>query len=866
MKKLQYIFASFIISTNLFSQEAITQDNIQSAVNAWLDDSVSTEATYGYISDWDVSNVTDMSGMFAFATSFNGDLSSWDVSSVTDMSQMFYGASSFNGDLSSWDVSSVVTMQGMFDFAHSFNGDLSSWDVSSVTNMSMMFNGATSFNEDLSDWDVSNVTNMGSMFNEATIFNGDISSWDVSSVTNMASMFRGATSFNSDISSWDVSSVTNMIYMLSTWGDSATSFNGDLSSWDVSSVTNMGGMFNNASSFNGDLSNWDVSSVTNMFMMFDGTTSLSEVNQCAIQTSFSTNSNWPYEWECALVVINGCTDETAFNYNAEANTDDGSCLEEVNVVFDPVSNITNITSIYNIYILNLSLGGVNITLGDLIGVFYILNGELVCGGNIIYDGTGSGELVLIGDDPATPEVEGFIEGQEIIWIVQQTDTDINFFIDLDSEVEVFTNNIEQEIILEEVSTTYILGCTDTFAINYNELANTDDGSCDYANLVIIDYEELSGSNFHFFAYINGIPSVTFLLWNMGDGTTYQALDDPTHYYQENGTYQVSVNVYSTTGAFIAYTTVDVTNVSYGCMDDSSINFDPIATTDDGSCIAIIEGCTDETAFNYNTEANTDDGSCIAIANGCTDEISLNYDAFANTDDGSCIEEVNIVFESVPEPSNITSTYNVYILNLSLGGVNISIGDLIGVFYILNGELVCGGYVVYDGSSPVEISVNGDDPATPEVDGFIEGQEIIWIVQQTDTETNYVCEVDSEGDVFTPNVEEDIIIDEVDQTTILGCTDSLACNYNPESNLDDGACKYPQEFIDCYGDCINDFDMDGVCDEVDYDDGIGIDDIESQEPLLIRMIDILGREQHIHADGVLLFYLYDNGKVEKILKR
>ena len=103
-------------------------------------------------------------------------------------------------------------------------------------------------------------------------------------------------------------------------------------------------------------------------------------------------------------------------------------------------------------------------------------------------------------------------------------------------------------------------------------------------------------------------------------------------------------------------------------------------------------------------------------------------------------------------------------------------------------------------------------------------------------------------------------------TALGCTDSLACNYNLLANINDGSCEIPELGYDCNGDCINDFDMDGECDEVDYDDGIGIDDAEVQEPLLIKMIDILGREQHIHRDGVLLFYLYDNGRVEKILKR
>ena len=122
-----------------------------------------------------LSNVTDMSQMFANADSFNGDLSDWDVSSVTDMSEVFVGAYSFNGDISDWDVSSVTNMSGMFSDADSFNGDISTWDVSGVTDMSGMFFGASPFNGDLSDWDVSGVTDMSKMFAFADSFNGDVS-------------------------------------------------------------------------------------------------------------------------------------------------------------------------------------------------------------------------------------------------------------------------------------------------------------------------------------------------------------------------------------------------------------------------------------------------------------------------------------------------------------------------------------------------------------------------------------------------------------------------------------------------------------------------------------------------------------------
>ena len=226
----------------------------------------------------DLSRVTDMSGMFFRATSFNGDISSWDVSSVTDMSNMFAGAASFNQPIGSWDVSSVTDMSSMFgradwfgNSASSFNQPIGSWDVSSVTDMSSMFGSAASFNQPIGSWDVSSVTDMSSMFDRAASFNQSLDSWDVSSVTDMDGMFSYADSFNQPIGSWDVSSVTDMSSMFgrADWfGNSASSFNQPIGSWDVSSVTDMGEMFARADSFNQSLDSWDVSSVTDMGEMF----------------------------------------------------------------------------------------------------------------------------------------------------------------------------------------------------------------------------------------------------------------------------------------------------------------------------------------------------------------------------------------------------------------------------------------------------------------------------------------------------------------------------------------------------------------------------------------------------------------------
>ena len=160
--------------------------------------------------------VTDMSGLlyinFNTDSPFNQTIGSWDVSNVTDMSGMFSGASSFNQEIVNWDVSNVTDMVGMFDEASSFNQVIGNWDVSNVTNMEFMFYEADSFNRPIGNWDVSNVISMEEMFSRNTFntaaFNQPLNNWDVSNVTDMSRMFYRAADYNQDLSSWNVNNVT----------------------------------------------------------------------------------------------------------------------------------------------------------------------------------------------------------------------------------------------------------------------------------------------------------------------------------------------------------------------------------------------------------------------------------------------------------------------------------------------------------------------------------------------------------------------------------------------------------------------------------------------------------------------------------
>ena len=166
---------------------------LKTAVDEWIADEASAVIEYGDINTWNVSNVTNMWGLFMSKINFNSDISNWDVSNVTSMSYMFNTARAFNQDISSWDTSSVVNMYGMFSGAHVFNQDISGWNVSNVNNLGLTFHRALSFNQDISSWDTSSVDDMGWTFKGAESFDQNIGNWDFSSATTMNQMFAEVT-------------------------------------------------------------------------------------------------------------------------------------------------------------------------------------------------------------------------------------------------------------------------------------------------------------------------------------------------------------------------------------------------------------------------------------------------------------------------------------------------------------------------------------------------------------------------------------------------------------------------------------------------------------------------------------------------
>ena len=93
----------------------------------------------------DVSNVRVMQNLFDYVNNDvivddSIDISEWDVSNVIDMTEMFTNCNKFDCDLSKWDVSKVKYMDNMFEGCKKFTGKgLENWDVSNIKNMQFMF-------------------------------------------------------------------------------------------------------------------------------------------------------------------------------------------------------------------------------------------------------------------------------------------------------------------------------------------------------------------------------------------------------------------------------------------------------------------------------------------------------------------------------------------------------------------------------------------------------------------------------------------------------------------------------------------------------------------------------------------------------
>ena len=220
------------------------------------------------LSNFDTTNVTNMSNMFAFCYLLRtlSDISKWNTNNVTNMSHMFFECESLKSlpDISKWNTNNVTNMSFMFTDCISLESlpDISKWNTTNVTNMSCMFRDCESLKSlpDISKWNTTNVTDMSSMFSICHSLKSlpDISKWNTTNVIDMSYMFHHCCSLHTlpDISKWNT---TNVIYMKAMFSEckSLKSIT-DISKWNTKNLIDMDSMFYNCSSLKSfpDISKW----------------------------------------------------------------------------------------------------------------------------------------------------------------------------------------------------------------------------------------------------------------------------------------------------------------------------------------------------------------------------------------------------------------------------------------------------------------------------------------------------------------------------------------------------------------------------------------------------------------------------------
>lgn len=218
----------------------------------------------------------------------------------------------------------------------------------------------------------------------------------------------------------------------------------------------------------------------------------------------------------------------------------------------------------------------------------------------------------------------------------------------------------------------------------------------------------------------------------------------------------------------------------GCTDSSACNFDPDATENDGSCdYQTCAGCTNETACNYNANATIDDGSCTYP--GCADFFACNYDSSAGCDDGSCCYGTCITIDME--------------LDGLFGGNDMD--------YTITDNAT--GEVVLSGTNSFLIDTQEwcIDPGCYTFDMVTEMSTAEWTLRFSPV--FFLIGVDYTIFSGTGDFSGEFIVGDGGETA--GCTDSLACNFDPNAVCDNGSCCYENCLVinqtDTFGDGWND---------------------------------------------------------------
>ena len=138
----------------------------------------------------------------------------------------------------------------------------------------------------------------------------------------------------------------------------------------------------------------------------------------------------------------------------------------------------------------------------------------------------------------------------------------------------------------------VSGCTNPLACNFQDVANDDDGTCDFVSCLTSGCTLPNACNYDANAAI---------------------LDEAVRSPQRAWTEMVQASTLTPTAC--------VTCLKFSVAPTRVVNFDEAATDNDGSCVYANGGCTDVFVCNFNHLATANDGSCDYGCLGC---MSIHY--------------------------------------------------------------------------------------------------------------------------------------------------------------------------------------------------------------------------------------------------
>ena len=324
---------------------------------------------------------------------------------------------------------------------------------------------------------------------------------------------------------------------------------------------------------------------------------------------------------CEYAATPGCMDESACNFSADAQIDDGSC-DYPAANYDCEGNCLATAVV---------AGG-----GSYPGeVFWSLTdcaGDVILEGGAPFEGcadVSGGYSVLMGDTYG----DGWNGNTLSVGDASYT-------------IEVGASG-------SDLASCAVPGCTDETAENYDAAANSDDGSCEYAQTPGCMDE--SACNYNADAEVddasctypaegldcegNCLSGVAVTAgggsWISEIGWVISACDGTEILSGGGAEFSGCADVSGGYSVSMTDAYGDGWNGNILTVGDASYTIEVGAEASDLASCAV-PGCTDETADNYNADANVDDDSCeYAIPQGCTDASACNFDAVAQEDDGSC---------------------------------------------------------------------------------------------------------------------------------------------------------------------------------------------------------------------------------------